>query len=204
MVSIQYIWAKIFKKIRGRALINSKVAKTAKVHSGSHVVNSRIERYTYCGYDCEIINTTIGSFCSVASNVKIGGAMHPTDWVSTSPVFYEGRNTGVNKKFYNHILEKNKITIIGHDVWIGFNVLIKQGVNIGTGSIIGMGSVVTKDIPPFSIVGGVPAKIIRKRFNDNLIEEILDSKWWEFSDDQIEKYSPFFNDPQRFIKELRK
>lgn len=136
--------------------------------------------------------------------MKIGGAMHPSDWVSTSPVFYEGRRTGINKKFYNHSLEKDKTTTIGHDVWIGYNVLIKQGVNIGTGSIIGMGSVVTKDIPPFSIVGGTPAKIIKKRFNETLIEEILESEWWELSDDEIEKYSSLFNDPQSFMKKLRK
>ena len=91
MITIQYLWAKIFKKIRSSAIINSKVPKTAKIYSGSHVVNSQIGRYTYCGYDCEIINAKIGSFCSIARGVKIGGAMHPTNWVSTSPLFYEGR-----------------------------------------------------------------------------------------------------------------
>lgn len=143
-----YIWAKILKKIRGSAIINSEIDRTAKVYSGSHVVNSKIGRYTYCGYDCDIINTEIGSFCSIAGDVKIGGAMHPTNWVSTSPVFYEGFNTGLRKKFSNHPIEKGKVTKIGSDVWIGNNVLIKQGITIGNSSIISMGSVVTKDVPP--------------------------------------------------------
>src|SRR5690554_2293634 len=112
MKSILYIWAKIFKKIRGSAIINSEINRTAKVYSGSHVVNSIIGRYTYCGYNCDIINTEIGSFCSIAGDVKIGGAMHPTNWVSSSPVFYGEQNTGLRKKFSNHTIEKGKVTKI--------------------------------------------------------------------------------------------
>jgi acetyltransferase-like isoleucine patch superfamily enzyme len=204
MISIQYIWAKMLKKIRGSAIINSKVAKTAKIYSGSHVVNSEIERYTYCGYDCEIINAKIGSFCSIAGDVKIGGAMHPTNWVSTSPIFYEGLNTGLRKKFSNHPIKKEKVTRIGSDVWIGNNVLIKQGITIGNGSIIGMGSVVTKDVPPFAIVGGVPAKVIRYRFNDTIIEELSKSEWWNMSDDEIFVYAENFNDPLSFIEKIKR
>lgn len=202
MKSIQYIWAKLLKKIRGSAIINSKVAKTAKIYSGSHVVNSEIERYTYCGYDCEIINAKIGSFCSIAGGVRIGGAMHPSDWVSTSPLFYEGRSAGLSKKFSLHAIEKDGTTIIGDDVWIGNNALIKQGVSIGNGAIIGMGSVVTKNIPPYAIVGGVPAKIIRYRFDKQTINKILESKWWDMSEEDIIKFAQFFNNPNNFIEKI--
>lgn len=95
---IKYLWSKLLKKIRGSAIVNSTVHHTSKIYSGSHIVNSTIGKHTYCGYDCEIINTDVGAFCSIAGNVKIGGAMHPTDWVSSSPVFYSGRSSGLKKK----------------------------------------------------------------------------------------------------------
>lgn len=88
---IKYLWSKLLKKIRGSAIVNSTVHHTSKIYSGSHIVSTTIGKYTYSGYDCEIINAKIGSFCSIAGGVKIGGAMHPTNWVSTSPLFYEGR-----------------------------------------------------------------------------------------------------------------
>ena len=201
---IFYLWAKIFKKLRGSSIIGSKIHDTSKVQSGSQVVNSFIDRYSFCGYDCEIINCNIGSFCSIANNVKIGGAMHPIEWVSMSPAFYEGKNSGIKAKFFEHPRGLYKTTNIGHDVWIGQNVLIKQGVSIGTGSVIGMGCVVTKDIEPYSIIGGVPGKEIKKRFSQIIIEKLLRSEWWNFSDKKLVKFAPYFNDPERFLKELEK
>ena len=92
-MTISYLLAKVLKKIRGSAIVNSKIHKTSKVESGSHIVNTVFDRHSFCGYDCEIFNCDIGSFCSIANNVIIGGGMHPIDWVSTSPVFYEGRDS---------------------------------------------------------------------------------------------------------------
>ena len=88
---LQYIISKILKKIRGAAINKSTIHKTSKVESGSLVVNSTIDRYSFCGYDCDILNCEIGCFCSIANNVIIGGAAHPINWVSTSPVFYNRR-----------------------------------------------------------------------------------------------------------------
>lgn len=85
--------AKFLKKIRLRSITNSFIDSTSKVEAGSTIVNSSFDKYSFCGYDCQIINTTIGSFCSIANNVIIGGAMHPIHWVSTSPVFYKGRDS---------------------------------------------------------------------------------------------------------------
>lgn len=204
MISVKYLWSKIIKKARSSAIINSQISNTSKIYSGSHVLNSVIGRYSYCGYDCEILNAQIGSFCSIAGGVKIGGAMHPSNWVSTSPVFYEGRRTGLKKKFSDHSIRKNQVVNIGNDVWIGNNVLIKQGVTIGTGSIIGMGGVVTKDVPPYAIVGGVPAKIIKYRFEEQIISDLLESKWWEMSDEDLLEYAQYFNDPMGFIDKLKK
>ena len=181
MINIGYYIAKFLKKVRGKALLNCNVHKTSKVESGSHIVNTTMERYSFCGYDCQIVNCNIGSFCSIANDVVIGGAMHPVNWVSMSPVFYEGKDS-VRKKFAQHKRDNEKMTFIGHDVWIGQNAIIKQGVTIGTGAVIGMGSIVTKDVEPYTIVAGCPAKVVRKRFDENTIDKLLESKWWNFND----------------------
>ncbi len=201
MVGPKYYISKILKKIRGSAIKNSQIARTAKVESGCNIVNIVLGNHSFCGYDCEIVNCEIGSFCSIANNVIIGGSMHPMNWVSMSPVFYEGRDS-VKTKFSTHKLMAVKKTNIGHDVWIGQYALIRQGVHIGTGAVIGMGSVVTKDVEPYSIVAGSPAREIRKRFDELTIIKLLESKWWEYDDDQLKKYSAYFTNPEEFIKVL--
>ena len=199
MISLKYYMSKILKKIRGSAIKNSQIAKSAKIESGCNIVNIIMGKHSFCGYDCEIVNCEIGYFCSIANNVVIGGPMHPLNWVSMSPVFYKGRDS-VKAKFSTHELPAAKKTIIGHDVWIGQYALIKQGVHIGTGAVIGMGSVVTKDVEPYSIVAGTPAKELRKRFDEVTINKLIESKWWEFDDDKLRKYSVYFTDPSEFIK----
>ena len=200
-MKISYLWSKLLKKVRGSAVINSTIHKTSKVESGSHIVNTTFGKHSFCGYDCEIFHCDIGSFCSIANKVIIGGGRHPIEWVSTSPVFYEGKDS-VRAKFSEHKREKPLRTIIGNDVWIGNNVLVKQGVKIGTGAVIGMGSVVTKDIPDYTIAAGVPAKIIRKRFNDEIIQTLLNSKWWDLSDPKLKEAAQYFKEPNEFIKHL--
>lgn len=202
-MNLFYLWAKLLKKLRGSAIINSKIHNTSKVESGSHIVNSTFDRHSFCGYDCEIFNCEIGSFCSIANNVIIGGGMHPMEWVSMSPVFYEGRDS-VKAKFSEHKRDPNKRTTIGHDVWIGQGVMIKQGLNIGTGAVIGMGSIVTKDVEPYLVVAGSPAKEIRKRFDDKIIGELLKIRWWNFCDKDLHEHAKYFKDPKKFIMELKK
>lgn len=200
-MTIGYIISKLLKKMRGKSVLNSTIHKTSKIESGSQVVNSVMDKYSFCGYDCEIVNCEIGRFCSIANNVIIGGAMHPIEWVSTSPVFYAGRDS-VRKKFQQFNRPSDKKTFIQNDVWIGNNSLIKQGVTIGHGAIIGMGSVVTKDVPPYEIWAGNPAKLIRKRFDDNVIEKLLKSEWWNLDDTQLKKVSTNFYDTETTIKKF--
>lgn len=201
MNKLMFYWAKFFKKIKTKAIKNSSIHPTSKVESGSEIVNSTMDKYSFCGYDCEIINCDIGSFCSIANRVVIGGGMHPMEWVSTSPVFYEGKDS-VKEKFYEHKRRPPERTKIGNDVWIGEYSILKQGITVGHGAVIGMGSVVTKDVEPFSIVAGCPAKEIRKRFDSETIDALLKSGWWDFSDEELFKYGKFFNDPQEFLKNL--
>ncbi len=198
-MKISYYWAKFFKKIQGKAILNSVVHKSSKIEAGSAVLNSIMDKHSFCGYYCEINNAEIGSFCSISNHVIIGGGMHPINWVSTSPVFYKGRDS-VKTKFSEFERENQKRTIIGNDVWIGARVMLKQGVTIGHGAIIGMGSIVTKDVAPYSIVAGCPAKEIRKRFDPLIIERMLLSEWWKIPEQKLKNAAKYIKNPEVFLK----
>ena len=201
-MKVAYIWSKFFKKLRWKSILNSAVHKTSKIESGSLFVNSIMGKHSFCGYDCQIINTEIGSFCSISNNVVIGGGRHPMEWVSMSPVFYEGKDS-VKKKFSEHVRIPNQKVAIGHDVWIGEKVLIAQGVKIGTGAVIGMGSVVTRDVEAYAIVAGVPAKLIRNRFTNEMIQNLLDSEWWNLPEDNLKILAEYIDNPVEFLERLK-
>jgi acetyltransferase-like isoleucine patch superfamily enzyme len=196
---VLYFLNRLIKKIRFSAIKNSIIHSSAKVESGTDFVNSSISRHSFCGYDCTVVNAEIGSFCSIASNVKIGGVAHPMHFVSTSPAFLSHKDS-IKKKYARHDYLPNLKTTIGHDVWIGEGALIKAGVNIGTGSVVGMGAVVTKDVSPYCIVVGNPARVIRKRFPDEMINRLLATFWWEKEDADLVKLGQSICDPEEFLK----
>lgn len=200
---IGYIVFKLLKKLRLKGALNSRIAKSSKVESGTSFMSSEMSEYSFCGYNCDIVHTSIGKFTSIANNVKVGGGMHPISWVSTSPVFYEGRDS-VTFKFANFKRDDVKTTLIGNDVWIGEGTIVKQGVSIGDGAVIGMGSVVTKDVPPYAIIGGVPARIIRYRFNDYQIQELLKSEWWNLDKKHLLRLAQYIRDVDIFIENVKK
>lgn len=152
----------------------------------SIINNSEIHSYTYLGKNCLVQNTSIGRFCSIANEVLIGLGNHPLDLLSTSPLFYR-----INNPLQIILIKKDidlieyKPISIGNDVWIGTRAIIMDGVSIGHGVVIAANSVVTKDVPPYAVVGGVPAKIIKYRFSTEKIEEIIKTKWWESSIEKI-------------------
>ena len=204
MQKLLYFYSKFVQKIlRGKCVSNSHIHKTACVNSGCSIHDSSLGRHSYVGYDCEIINTEIGSFCSLSSGIHIGLAQHPIAWVSTSPVFQDVTNSSIKCRYARLKLPESKRTKIGHDVWIGTNAIIKAGVNVGTGSVIASGAIVTKDVPPYAIVGGCPAKIIRFRFDGDRIKELLQSKWWKLSDSDLNKVGNLANKPTEFIDAIR-
>ncbi|WP_180271567.1 CatB-related O-acetyltransferase [Fredinandcohnia onubensis] len=199
---ISYLISKLISKLQIPAIKNSKINESARVAPGTHLVNVTIGRYSYIGRNTAINNTDIGQFCSIAGDCKIGGSSHPLDWVSTSPVFHEGRNI-MGKNFSNHPYKTTIKTTIGNDVWIGSNCLIKSGVKIMDGAVVGMGSVVTKDIGPYEIWAGNPAKLIRKRFNEVTATKLLETEWWDLDEEALYNASKSFNEINKFINETR-
>ena len=194
-----YYWSKLAKRLQGKSIRGSSISKKAFVNYGSNIVNSSMDEYSYCGYDCWIIEAEIGKYCSISNQVHIGGPAHPVAWVSTSPVFHEGRNV-FGKHFSELEFEPFNKTYIGNDVWIGENVMIKPGVKIGNGAVIGMGSIVTKDIPDYEIWAGNPAKKIRDRFEPEIIEGLKKSKWWDLPEKEMAQVAIRFANPAEFIR----
>lgn len=199
-----FLYAKLVSRLRGTAIINSNIHKTSRINYGCNIVNVTMDRYSYCGNDCQFVSCDIGAFCSISDHVYIGGAEHPMNWVSTSPVFTKKRHSGPSKRFAEHVLAPTKRTAIGSDVWIGHGATIKSGVTIGHGAIVGSNALVTKDVPPYAVVGGVPAKVIKYRFEEDVIAQLLESRWWEAPNEIIDRYSNCFNDIQSFLANWQK
>ena len=159
---------------------------------------------TYCDKTTLVMSrdTVIGKYCSIAGNVVIGIGNHPLNWLSTSPFFYM-RFLGWRKE--NEYRDTVPPTYIGNDVWIGQGALIKDSITIGDGAIIGAGAVVVKDVPPYAVVGGVPAHIIKYRFDEKVISELLKLKWWDLDEETI-KQIPYkdIDAAIKFLKKIRK
>jgi len=191
---------------------NTKFEGSNEVYNNSTILNSDIGYASYISSDCILVNTKIGRFCSIADNVKIIAGNHPTkEYISTHPLFYSKFSKGklkfkVKEEFneYSFADGSSRLVVIGNDVWIGSHSLIMNGVTIGDGAIIAAGSVVTKNVPSFSIVGGVPAKLIRYRFSKEEIENITTLKWWEKDFKWIEKNAYYFNSIDNIKKMLSK
>ena len=147
------------------------------------------------------IDARIGKYCSVASEVKTVTGSHPAkDFVSTHPAFFSTKKqAGFHYVTEDLFKEENQIKI-GNDVWIGQGVMILSGVTIGDGAIIAAGAVVTKDVKPYSIVGGVPAKEIRKRFSEEEIKFLLELKWWDKPEKWIKENAEKFKDIKKLMK----
>lgn len=146
------------------------IAKNSKVYP-----DVKIGKYSYINGNSVIFSGSVGRYCSIGYNVQIGPPEHPKHNFSTHPIFYCIGG-------YSEIISP---PIIESDVWIGSNVVILQGVKIGVGAIIAAGAIVTKDVPPYAIVAGIPARIIKFRFDDKMISKLVDSKWWQLEPNEI-------------------
>lgn len=173
-----------------------------RVFKGSTLGSCKVLRYTYIGSDCDIARTEIGPFTSFGPQVLCGLATHPLEYISTYPGFYSDRASGATWFGANHEFADLLPTRIGADVWIGARAIIIGGVNIGHGAVIGAGAIVTKDVPPHAIAVGVPAKVIRYRFERSLSQEIINSRWWEAPVSALRQASEFADRPRKFLDAL--
>jgi acetyltransferase-like isoleucine patch superfamily enzyme len=176
--------------------------KNTVVYPGSSLSEVNLGRFSYIGKYSELGRTRFGSFCSCGPSLLVGSGDHPRDYISSSPVFYSTlEQCGISfadRDYFDELKE----TIIGNDVWIGARVFIKDGVKIGHGAIIGAGAVVVDDVPPYGIVGGVPAKLIRFRFSEAIIKRLLEVQWWNWNRDKLQKAQALFaqEDVNAFIE----
>lgn len=196
--TLRLFWSKLFVRLHSTSVRRSNIHKTACIDTGCNVIDCSIEKYSYLAMNVWAIHANIGAFCSIGDCVYIGGAEHPLDWVSTSPAFEKVKNSFPRERFAQLTLPPYKTTIIGNDVWIGHNAVIKQGVSIGNGAIVGSNAVVTKDIPPYAVVGGIPARIIKYRFNNETIEFLQQSEWWNLPISELKEMGDTFNNIELF------
>lgn len=155
--------------------------------------------YSYISKNSNISHCSIGKFCSIGPNFCCGLGIHPTTGISTSPMFYStAKQNGMTLCKENKV-EEFKQTVIGNDVFIGANVTVLDGITIGDGAIIGAGAVVTKDIPPYAIAVGVPAKVEKYRFDDKTITKLLQKKWWNLENNCLESIAESFWSIEDFL-----
>lgn len=159
---------------------------------GTMVVGSNIGRCTYIGGG-RVQSCDMGSFCSIGPRTRIGGlGRHPTNWISTHPAFFsplaQAGFTFCDRSYFDELRRVS----IGNDVWVGAGAMVLDGVKIGDGAIVAAGAVVTRDVAPYAIVGGVPAHVIRYRFDDATIALLLDLNWWDWPLDELERAAHLF------------
>ena len=202
---ITYSYKSKIKKCNIKSWVNIDVVEEYVQIEGDSYISEEIESIgsgTYINKQCKIENCTdIGRYCSIAQGVMIGPGSHPKEWVSTSPIFYSKRRGLVDEDYYINTKMDQKC-VIGNDVWIGCRAIIMPGVKIGNGAIIGAASVVTKDVPSYSIVVGIPATVIGYRFEKDIINKLNNSEWWNEDLDVLKRKVNVMKNPNMFIKEI--
>lgn len=181
-----------------------KKGRSVKIDPVTCMSNVVIGDYTYISYNSQISNTTIGKYCSIGPNILCGWGVHPTNGISTSPMFYSTKcQNGLTLSTVDKIEERKPITI-GNDVFIGANVTILDGVTIGDGAVIGAGAVVSKDIPPYAIAVGSPIRIIRYRMIEEQIAAMQRIQWWNWDENKLDEVEKMFFDVEGFIEKYNK
>lgn len=181
-------------------LKHTKCEGANKILKGTELIDCGVGRASFIGRNCSFVKTNIGRYCSIGEDVKLIYGKHPVNRiVSSYPAFYSSEAqygfTYVKKTIFNEFatLEDGAFLDIGNDVWIGSCVRILGGITIGDGAIIGAGSLVVKDVAPYSVVMGVPAKCKRMRFSEEQINKLLSFRWWEKDETWLKEHANLFS-----------
>jgi acetyltransferase-like isoleucine patch superfamily enzyme len=164
------------------------------------VIESTLGDHTFIQENALVIKASIGKFCSIAAGVNIGMGQHPLHTVSTHPAFYSAIQPIAMTFCRKELFSPFQMTRVGHDVWIGRNAMIRDGVTVGTGAVVAAGAVVTDDVPDYAIVAGVPARVIKYRFGEETRSKLLKTCWWDKPDEWLQEHAPLFSDPVEFLK----
>lgn len=182
------------------------------VHYGSHVVlchhaaihGVAFGSHAYVGTHSHVQYATIGSFVSIGPEARIGLGSHPVHMVSTYPSFYASRASAAVPLSKHAAVQEYARIVIGSDVWIGSRAMIVDGVEIGHGAVIAAGAVVTKDVAPYAIVGGVPSRLLRYRFPPEVVAELMSIQWWNWPYELIRERADDFADVGKFVEKYRR
>ena len=171
----------------GCDITDSTFGRYCEIKQGTRVAFSSFGDYSYCDRSCDIANATIGKFANIASFVRIGATDHPLDRASLHHFMYRSdmywEDAEPDAAFFEH--RRSRRASIGHDTWLGHATMIKPEVTIGHGAVVASGAVVTKDVAPYTIVAGTPAKVMRLRQPPEIAERLMDLAWWDWSHDAI-------------------
>ncbi len=193
-----------FFKVNADILENVQRGKHTKIYSKACLRHVKLGSYSYIAANSAIRNTEIGKFCSIGPNCCAGLGIHPVDRVSTSPAFYSTLKQCGRSFVTEDSVEEYRSIVIGNDVFIGVNVTLLDGVKVGNGAVIAAGAVVTKDVPPYAVVGGVPAKVISYRFDQDTVTRLQASAWWDLEEEKLTEIAPYMNRPEPLLSYLEK
>lgn len=188
-------WSEVLQsKIEGYVSIGDKckilkvnIQSNVRISNKCRIDKTSIGKFTYITEDARIHFCKIGKFCSIGPGLMCGLGKHPTDWISTSPIFYSTKNPCKVSFSKNNCFQEEEQTKIGNDVHIGARAFLKDGVVIGDGAIIGSGAVVVNDVPDYAVVGGIPANVIRFRFKESERQSLKETKWWDWPEETLQK-----------------
>ena len=194
---------KFYWKSNSCKKVDCQIDASVIIYGNHTLTNVKVGYSSYISSNAHMTNTNVGKFCSIGPNIVSGWGIHPTTGISTHPAFYStAKQNGFTYSSTDKTIEK-KVTMVGNDVFIGANVTLLDGVTIGDGAVIGAGAVVSKDIPPYAIAVGCPIKVIKYRFSDDVIDELVNLEWWNQDKKVLEKLEKHYFDLPSFLNELK-